>query len=174
VNAATLLPMIEVLRLRRGPQDLPVEPGFLGFWMAASLFAGVLVAAPVHGPVASLFLGVLDLGLLYAFVLVLLSLQGKGARWFQTYAALVGVSALLGLVMSLLLWLLPPQIEGGAVPVPALIGYLGIAIWLLLAFGNIFRHALDLRGRFAGVAIALGFLVLSSLVTQWAVGMATG
>jgi hypothetical protein len=173
VNAATVLPMLDILRLRRGPQDLPADQGVLVFWMGASLFSGVLVAAPLHGFTASLFLAVLDLALLYLFVLTLLSLQNRSGRWLQTYTALVGVSALLGLVMSALLWLFPPDLENGAISPPGLVAYLGLVAWLLLVFGHILQQALNLGARIAGVAIALGFLILSSAVTQFALSVAT-
>jgi len=174
VTVATVMPMLGVLLLRRGPQDLPADFPVLGFWMGASLFSGVLVAASQHGFIPSLLLGALDLLVLYLFVVALLRLKGISAgRWLQTYTALVGVSAMLGLVMSALLWLLPPDFENGSVPVPAMMLYLGLVVWLLLAFGHIFQKALDLRLRMTGVAIALGFLVLSSVVTQLALGWVT-
>ncbi len=46
MSIATVASMIEVLGLRRGPQDLPVDQRLLVFWMGASLLSGVLVAAP--------------------------------------------------------------------------------------------------------------------------------
>ncbi|TVP84925.1 MAG: hypothetical protein EA347_10400 [Thioalkalivibrio sp.] len=168
----TVVPMLEILRLRRGPQDLPPDQGVLVFWVGASLFSGILVAAPMYGVAASLFLSVLDLAVLYLFVMAALGLQGKAGRWLQTYTAMVGVSALLGLVMAVLLGLFPPDFAEGEVPGPALIVYLGLVVWLLLAFGNILQQALDLAGRMTGVALALGFIILSSVVTQLALGLA--
>ncbi len=171
MSLSTVVPMLEILRLRAGPQDLPPDQGVLVFWMGASVFSGILIAAPMYGVGASLFLSVLDLAVLYLFVLVVLRLQGKAERWVQTYTAMVGVSALLGLVMAVLLGLFPPDFAEGEVSAPALIVYLGLVVWLLLAFGNILQQALDLAGRMTGVAIALGFVVLSSLVTQLALGL---
>lgn len=168
----TVVPMLEILRLRRGPQDLTSDQGVLVFWMGASVFSGILIAAPMYGFATSVFLSALDLAVLYLFVLAVLGLQGKAARWMQTYTAMVGVSALLGLVMAVLLGLFPPDLAEGEVSMPALIVYLGLVAWLLLAFGHILQQALDLAGRMTGVAIALGFVVLSSVVTQLALGLA--
>jgi hypothetical protein len=171
VSVATVMPMLEILLLRRGPQDLPADFPVLGFWMGASLFSGVLVAAPQHGFAPSLLLGALDLLVLYLFVLALLRVKDASTgRWLQTYTALVGVSAVLGLVMTALLWVVPPDFENGSVPAPAMVLYLGLVVWLLLAFGHVFQKALDLGLRMTGVAIALGFLILSSVVTQLAIG----
>ena len=167
----TVVPMLEILRLRRGPQDLPADHGVLAFWVGASIFSGILIAAPMYGFKTSLFLSALDLAVLYLFVMTVLGLQGLSERWLQTYTAMVGVSALLGLVMAVLLGLFPPDFAEGEVSAPALIVYLGLVVWLLLAFGNILQQALDLVGRMTGVAIALGFVVLSSLVTQLALGL---
>jgi hypothetical protein len=174
MSLATVVPMLEILALRRGPQDLPADVPVLGFWMGASLFSGVLVAGPQHGFTASLLLGGLDLLVLYLFVIALLRLTGVSAeRWLQTYTALVGISAILGLVMSFLLWMVPVDFEHGSVSAPAMFLYLGLVVWLLLAFGNILQRALNLGLRMTGVAIALGFLILSSVVTQLALGWVT-
>jgi hypothetical protein len=173
LSLATVVPMLEILRLRRGPQDLPADQGVMVFWMGASIFTGILVAAPMYGFTASVFLGALDLAVLYLFVLTLLGLQNLTARWLQTYTALVGVSAILGLVMAGLLWLFPQDPAGQQVAVPGLVAYLGLVIWLLVAFGHILQQSLNLAARMTGVAIALGFLILSSLVTQVALGLVT-
>lgn len=174
MSLATVMPMLEILTLRRGPQDLPAGYPVLGFWMGASLFSGVLVAGPQHGFAASVLLGGLDLLVLYLFVVALLRVKGLSAgRWLQTYTALVGVSAVLGLVMSALLWMVPPDFENGSISAPAMLLYLGLVVWLLLAFGHILQKALELDLRMTGVAIALGFLILSSVVTQLALGWVT-
>jgi hypothetical protein len=168
----TVLPMLEILRLRRGPQDLPADQAVLVFWMGASVFTGILIAAPMYGFATSLFLSALDLAVLYLFVMTVLGLQGLSARWVQTYTAMVGVSALLGLVMAVLLGFFPPDLAEGEASAPALVAYLGLVVWLLLALGHILQQALGLAGRMTGVAIALGFIVLSSVVTQVALGLA--
>lgn len=173
MSLATVVPMLEILRLRRGPQDLPADQAVLVFWMGASIFTGILVAAPMYGFVASLFLGALDLVVLYLFVIMLLGLQNLTARWLQTYIAMVGVSAILGLVMAGLLWLFPQDPSEQQVAVPGLIAYLGLVAWLLVVFGHILQQSLNLAQRMTGIAIALGFLILSSLVTQLALGLVT-
>ena len=38
--------------------------------------------------------------------------------------------------------------------------------WLLVVFGNIYRHALSLRGLLPGVLVSLGFIVISNAVIQ--------
>lgn len=169
----TVLPMLEILRLRRGPQDLPADQAVLVFWMGASVFSGILVAAPMYGFASSLFLSALDLAVLYLFVMVVLGLQGLSERWLQTYTAMVGISALLGLVMAVLLGLFPPNFaEEGEMSALALFAYLGLVAWLLLVFGHILQQALGLAARITGVAIAFGFIILSSVVTQLALGLA--
>jgi len=46
VSIATVASMINVLGLRRGPQDLPADQVVLVLWMGASVLSGVLVTAP--------------------------------------------------------------------------------------------------------------------------------
>lgn len=172
MSLATLVPMLQILRLRSGPQDLPADREVLIFWIGVSMVSGILVAAPLYGFVASFFLSALDLAVLWIFVLALLGLQGRSGRWLQTYTALVGVSALLGLVMAGLLWISPPDPDQEPMATPIMFVYLAVVVWLLLAFGHILQQSLSLTLRIFGVAIALGFVLLSSLVTQLALGIA--
>lgn len=171
MSFATVVPVFNVLRLRKGPQDLPAEPAVLVFWMGASVVSGLLVAGPLYGAWTSIFLSFLDLALLYLFVLLLLGMRGLTWRWLQTYTALVGVSAVLGIGMALLLWLFPPDYAGHEVSGIGLLAYLFVILWLLTAFGHILHQSLRLSGRVAGIFIALGFLMLSSFVTQLAISL---
>jgi hypothetical protein len=171
VNRGTLAPMLEILRLRGGPQELPADAGALVSWIGISMISGILVAAPLYGFITSLFLSALDLIVLWMLVLILLGLHGRTGRWLQTYTALVGVSALLGLVMSGLLWVWPPDLEQEQLSLPAMFAYLGVVAWLLLAFGHILQQSLNLHARMVGVALALGFVLVSSLVTQLVLGL---
>jgi len=166
MSMKTLPVMLQLLRLHGGPQDLPADQGALVFWIGASMFAGLLVAAPLHGVPTSLFLSALDLLVVYVLLMALLGLRALTARWLQTYIALVGVSTLLGLVMSVLLWLLPPDFTAEQSSGLTVLVYLGLVVWLLLSFGHILREALSLRSRGAGVLLALMMVLISSLITQ--------
>lgn len=43
--------------------------------------------------------------------------------------------------------------------------------WLLLVFGHILQQALGLGSRLVGMLIALGYIVVSSVATQTAIGL---
>jgi hypothetical protein len=174
MSLTTVVPVFNVLRLRKGPQDLPADPAVLVFWMGASVISGILVAGPLYGAWISVFLSVLDLALLYLFVLLLLGMRGLTWRWLQTYTAMVGVSAVLGIGMAILLWVFPPDYVGREVSGVGLVAHLMVLIWLLTAFGHILHQSLRLSGRVAGISIALGFLMLSSFVTQFAISLMQG
>lgn len=163
--------MVEILRLRKGPQDLPAHLGVLGFWMGASVVTGILVAASIHGLLASVFLSILDLAILYLFTLSLLGMRGLTYRWLQTYTALVGVSTLLALVMAVLIRLFPPDLINQQIPALGMLFYLIVIVWLLVTFGHILTQSLRLSGRMSGVLIALIFVMVSSFLTQMALSI---
>ncbi|AOU97259.1 hypothetical protein BI364_03935 [Acidihalobacter yilgarnensis] len=55
--------------------------------------------------------------------------------------------------------------EAAETPAPfAAIAYLITLGWMIAVFGRIFRHALDLRQGWLGVATALGFMFTASLL----------
>lgn len=41
--------MLDILRLRRGPQDLPPDIGTLIFWLGVALVTGMAVGIPMYG-----------------------------------------------------------------------------------------------------------------------------
>lgn len=171
MSLTTVIPMLNVLRLRKGPRDLPAELSVLVFWMGASVVSGMLVAGPFYGAMPSILLSLLDLALLFLLVIFLLGLRGLTWRWLQTYTAMVGVSAVLGVAMAALMWLFPPDYETQQIPGAALLVYLLVVVWLLTVFGHILQQSMQLSGRASGIMIALGFLLLSSIVSQWVIGI---
>ncbi len=164
--------MLGILGLRRGPQDLPADPVTLVFWVGVAMVAGMAIGIPIYGFGRALALNLVDLAVLFAFVRAVLAIRGVTGRWIQTYAAMVGVGAILGVGMALLMQL------GGArpadpesVPAAVMLGSLILLVWLLTSFGHILQQAMGFATRLPGILLGLGFVVLSSAITQLAIGM---
>lgn len=160
---------VDLLLLRRGPQDLPSDWGLLGglaFVYCSLTFVQVRVvvdAMPAFGQSA------LATILLAVFVHAILRWRGVPARFVQTLTALFAVGAVLTLLMLGPTSALAPFLESLAeaedpanVPQPpavVLLAYAAIGIWGLVVFGHIYRHALGVN-LWLGVATALGFEIL--------------
>ncbi|WP_026279165.1 MULTISPECIES: hypothetical protein [unclassified Thioalkalivibrio] len=169
-----LTPMLNILRLHSGPQDLPADNGTLIFWVGIALIAGMVIGIPLYGFGQALALNVMDLVVLYAFVVIVLSLRGVPDRWRQTFTAMAGTGAVLGLLMALLMLLAggpDPAREPEDVATGVVLGMLVLFAWLLLVFGHILQQALGLGMRLVGMLIALGYIVISSVLTQTAIGL---
>lgn len=157
---------VDLLLLRRGPQDLPSDWGLLGGLGVAycSLtFAQVRIVTET-GPAA--LQALLATFLLVAFVHAVLKLRGVPERFVQTLTGLFVVGMVLTLLMLGPTAALAPFLESLAQaenpeavtqpPALVVLAYLVVGVWGLVAFGHIYRHALGVN-MWVGVAAALGF-----------------
>ncbi len=147
--------LIDIVLLRRGPQDLPAGRSVL---LACMTFY-VLIAAlslnigrtPDH-PTAIL---VLAAALPLVLVWLVLRLRRRANRWEQTLSALFGTSALLSLIT------LPFNFDTSGEPsAPVIIISLLVFFWSFVVDGHIWRHALDTSFA-AGLAVAMLLFVIS-------------
>jgi len=139
--------LLDILRLRSGPQDLPAAPGLTVVLAIAWLGQGMVTDFAMDGPDTpprSLF------AILFQFVAVVVILRARGlaARIPQTLSALAGTGFLFGLAGLALLTGFDPEN-----PQPGIaLGYFGLFLWSLLVDGHIYRHAMSTK-------MALGVLV---------------
>ena len=148
-------PLIDIVLLRRGPQDMPAGRSAL----LACLFFYVLIAAislnigrRPENPTAVL---VLAAGLPLVLVWIVLKLRDRIERWEQTLSALYGTSALLSLIT------LPFNFDASEEPSgPVIVISLSVFFWSFVVNGHIWRHALDTSFA-AGLAAAMLIFVLT-------------
>lgn len=164
---------VDLLLLRRGPQDLPSDWGLLGglgFVYCSLTFVQLRLVADVG---SSLTQSVLATLLLAMFVHLVLRARAVPKRFVQTLTALFAVGTVLILLMLGPTAALAPFLESLAqaqaqnqnpesVPQPPaliLLAYSVIGIWGLVAFGHVYRNALGVN-LWLGIATALGFEIL--------------
>jgi hypothetical protein len=150
--------LMQLVRLRGGPQDLPAA-----WWLTALLF--LLNVTP--GVLSSRVLEEAD-GLPRALVAsgfqvvaagLLLQLKGLGARMPQTLSALCGTGFLFGSMVVVLLLGLEPEGPG---PLQVLVYWI-LFFWSLAVDAHIYRHALSIKmqtGALIAVLIFAGNFVL--------------
>lgn len=152
---ALLSQLLDIILLRRGPQDLPAGRSVL----LACLSFYVLIAAlslnigtTPDNPTAVL---VLAAGLPLILVWMVLRVRNRISRWEQTLSALYGTSALLSLITLPLNFTADTEPSGAVVVISLLVFF-----WSFVVDAHIWRHALELSFA-AGLAVAMLLFVIS-------------
>jgi len=149
-----VLVLLDMLRLRAAPQDVP--PGWL--------FAATLTLAYVaQGFIADQILGdsegaprsLLAITVQFVVVAMLLSVRGFRERLPQTLTALAGTGFIFGLLSLLILSRVDPD---RAQPDLALF-YLILFGWSLVVDAHIYRHALSIK---LNIGILLAVLIFAA------------
>lgn len=152
---------LEIILWRRGPQDLPASRFLVWVTLAAYLMVSVAQLALLNEPAATwLFFLVVDPLLLMSMVWLVLKLYGRSARYNQTISAVLGCSALLGLLVYLPLHMVLignlSESNSGAAQLAALFE---VTVFVLVT-GRIIERATD-SSMFTGVAVALTYFIVS-------------
>lgn len=168
---------IDMLLLRRGPQDMPSDWRLLvglGVAYCSLAFAQMSLVAPA-GP--AIFQAVLATTLLAAYVNAVLRLRETPDRFVQTLSALFAIGSVLTLLilgptsaLAPFLHAMAENSDAQTAPQPpaiALFAYMLVGVWNLVVFGHIYRHALEVRlwmGIGAAVTFEVVFLVCMTLL----------
>ena len=148
-----ILSLLDMLRLRSGPQDMP------GGWLLTSALSFAYItqgffADQILGETDGAPRSLLAIGVQFGLVAFLLSLRNFQARLPQTLTALAGTGFFFGLLSLLILTRIDP---GKAQPDLALL-YLGLFGWSLVVDANIYRHALSIK---MGIGVLLAVLIFA-------------
>jgi len=132
--------LLNLMRFRSGPQDLPVSRGLLLLlvvpYLAQGFLAGRVIDEADAGPRT-----VVAVAVQFAAIAALLNLKGLQLRTSQTLTAMAGTGLMFGLLSLIVLSRIDP-----ASPQPNLaLFYLLLFVWSLLVDGHIYRHALSIK-----------------------------
>jgi len=159
VTGRFILTLLDMFRLRSGPQDMP------GGWLVAAI---VSLAYISQGFMADRILGdtdgaprsLLAIGIQFGAIAVLLNLRNYSVRLPQTLTAMAGTGFLFGLVSLMILTRIEP---GKSQPDLALL-YLGLFAWSLVVDAHIYRHALSIKMPIGVLLAVLIFAATFSLL----------
>jgi len=154
---------VQIVLLRRGPQDLPVSRLLLiltvcGFVAVSSLVYTLLpstVGWPLPLAVETLFL--------LAWYAALLQLTGRSERFLQTATGVFGFRAVLAPPLLASQWLLARYQHDAVWQLPIAVASLALVVWLIAANSHIVKHALDWSTA-ASVALVILQVVSGELV----------
>lgn len=161
--------LLQICGLQKGPQDLPFQK-MLPWVLALGLLATMLVFQMRSDFTVLLIpLALLSIAVDYWLLLFLLRVTNKEKRLNQTLSALFGTQIVIGLITIPILWPVMDMLEAIAAD-PSfqpdgglMLAAFCVAVWNLLVFGHIIRHAIDTTlGK--GALIALGFSMMEFMI----------
>ena len=162
MNSIFLL-FIDLIRLRRGPQDLPASQNLLiitGFLLIVTAMLGDHMNDDLPG---KLMFALTQVAILTATVWIILALNQKSERALQTLTAFYGTSVLIQLaVWPFRSWLLSIGEDAQQQATIPLLAVIALAVWSFVVMVHIYRNALD---------ASRGKAILISIVTQIIIGM---
>jgi hypothetical protein len=153
--------------LRARPQDLPASQALLMVVAAANIVVGAIVVAPaLNNAFAAILASLVDTGVLLGFIWLLLRFRNHPKRFLQAATAALGVGAVIATLSLPLQALLPtdPNTITPAAQAASLL-ILVLVVWLQVALGHVFRHALDVT-LLLGVGLAFLYSVVSENVIR--------
>lgn len=155
---ALLRLFFDICLLRKGPQDLPISR-FL-FYLTLIFYVGIGFLLLMSEGWVTAATGILsDFVLTGAYTYGFLVSARKKSRFFQTFTALLGADAFIGLcAVPISVSLMEPGQMG-----PADLLLSGLMVWHLVVTGHIFRHAMS-KSLGYGLGVAVGLLFLNYLV----------
>ena len=162
MNSIFLL-FIDLIRLRRGPQDLPSSQNLLiitGFLLIVTAILGDHMNDDFAG---RLIFALTQVAILTITVWIILALNRKSERAVQTLTAFYGTSVIIQLVVwPFRSWLLSMSEEAQQQATLPLLAVIALAVWSFVVMVHIYRNALD---------ASRGKAILISIITQVIIGM---
>jgi hypothetical protein len=154
VTSRFILALLDMLRLRSGPQFMP-EGWLLAAALSFAYIAQGFFADQMLGESDGAPRSLLAIGVQFSMVAVLLNIRNFKMRLPQTLTALAGTGFIFGLLSLLILTRIDP---GKPQPDLALL-YLGLFGWSLAVDANIYRHALSIK---MGIGVLLAVLIFAA------------
>jgi len=155
---ALLKTLLDVMRLRKGPEAIPHSSLLLAMvvalWIVVEILGGLIVPR-FRGPTVS-GLAITLLGLVVFAMMA--TLERKNARTMQMLTTMIGCGALFGFVLTLVLAVALRFEQAPAVTLLALLSVWSVTLFSVVVDGHILSRTLE-RPRLQGVIAA--FLVFA-------------
>lgn len=135
---------LDILFLRRGPQDVPVSAVLLVLVALAYGLLHLVLGWWEAGLSRAVLATGLDLGLTAGLLLLALRARGRAARFQQSFTAYLGTGFLLALLALPLLWVFSHTAGSAEVPLLAVLVWFALLFWSLSVLSHILRQALEL------------------------------
>jgi len=149
-----VLILLDMLRLRSAPQDVP--PGWpLAIGLSFAYIAQGFIADRILGESDGASRSLLAIGVQFALIVLLLNARNFSARLPQTLTALAGTGFIFGLISLLIL----SRVDPGRPQPDLALFYLILFGWSLAVDAHIYRHALSIK---IGTGVLLSVLIFGA------------
>jgi hypothetical protein len=154
VTSRFIITLLNMLRLRSAPQDVP--PGWLlATALSVAYIAQGLIADRILGESDGASRSLLAIGVQFTVIALLLSLRNFNLRLPQTLTALAGTGFIFGLLSLLIL----ARVDPGKPQPDLALFYLVLFGWSLAVDAHIYRHALSVK---MGIGVLLAVLIFGA------------
>ncbi len=157
---ALLQTLLDIVRLRKGPDAIPHSGFVFGLVVVLWLFSSVVMTVTTEELNDRSFLvGLIVSGVGLACYAAIVILAGRGARILQTVAAVLGCGAILNLMFVAGNLLLTPLVGNNLTNIIVTL----ILFWSIPVEGHIIARAID-RHWYAGIVIAMAVFVFQIII----------
>lgn len=174
MNAAIVLvkQFWAICLLRQGPQEIPAAVILLVIGVSLQILISTILSLGHLSLLQAIPFSLLEVMILGSAVYGLLHLVEHPSRFTQTFTAMLGCSLLIELLTSpFVFWLvLAQQSESGMLLLPMIV-VLASALWLLVIYGHILRHALEISLPMGLLTMFLISAVLGTLLNAFVAGI---
>ena len=159
---------LRLISLRDTPADSPSSKVIQRNLVLAYVLLAMLSIASQFGLAEAIVHAICDVAILFVFTKLLLMKQPE--RVDQTFNAFLLAGISIGLVHSLMMTLfINEQTDLTQAPLLSL-GFMAVAVWMLLVYGHIVRNAIDVKLS-SGILISLCLFTLNFLAMIVIAGM---
>lgn len=161
--SATIKILINIILLRKGPEDLPASISLMFVLAAINLFISIVLASKIHSQTIAVSLSVVGLFMTYIFIKILLI--NKPERFTQTFSAMMGVSILIDLIsVPIVFPLLNENLNQNILFLFWLLAT-SLYIWLVVTYGFIVSRALSITLGY-GISISAAYVLVSYMIFE--------
>ena len=161
--SATIKILINIILLRKGPEDLSASISLMFFLAAINLLISIVLASKIHNQTIAVSLSVVGLFMTYIFIKILL--VNKPERFVQTFSAMMGVSILIDLIsVPIVFPLLNENLNQNILLLFWLLAT-SLYVWLVVTYGFIVSRALSITLGY-GISIAAAYVLVSYMIFE--------
>jgi hypothetical protein len=132
---------LDIARLRRGPEDLPVSARLLLTTVVVYVLVDALMLAVLPVPANPAALVAIDVAVTLLWYGMVLRLAGKPERFLQTATAVMGFQLVMAPALVVTGWLYLKYQGDSFASMPVTVMRVALEIWMLAVFGRMLRSA---------------------------------
>lgn len=161
--SATIKILIDMILLRKGPEDLPASVSLMFILLTINFVISVVLASKIHSHSVAVSLSAI--GLFMTFIFIKILLVNKPERFTQTFSSMMGVSILIDLASVPVVFPLLNESLNQNILVLFWLLAIALYIWLVVTYGFIISRALSTTLGY-GISISAAYILVSYMIFE--------